>query len=99
MASAHRKTAVAAPQGKIKIVSGGKTVNAIPQGVKFALIALALMEGRLSRTRTSIQLWRARIEAKMPGGSRLVRKPGLVAALFQEHNARIAKRAGKAVRA
>jgi len=91
MASAHRKTAVAAPQAEIR--------NTIPQGVKFALIALALMEGQLSSTRTSIQLWRDRIEAKMPGGSRLARRPGLVDALIDEHNERCANLAGKRVRA
>jgi len=95
MANAHRKTAVAAPQAKI---SKRKAAPTIPQDVKLSLIALALMEGRLSRTRTSIQLWRARIEAKMPGGSRLVRRPGLVDALFLEHNERCAKLAGKAAR-
>src|SRR5437899_10120313 len=42
MASAHRKTAVAAPQAKIKLVGAGKTVNwpkseKIPQNIEQAL--------------------------------------------------------------
>ena len=95
MASAHRKTAVATPQAKI---STRKAAPAIPQDVKLSLIALALMNGQLRRTRTAIRTYRGRIEAKMPGGSRLVRKPGLVDALFQEHNERCAKLAGKTAR-
>jgi hypothetical protein len=68
-----------------------KAPKAIPQDVKRFLIALAMMEGRLRRTSTAIQVWHDRIEAKMPGGSRLARKPGLVAALIQEHNRHCAR--------
>ena len=70
----------------------------IPQDVKGFLIALAICKGNLRQTRTAIKGWRDRIEAKMPGGSRLARKPRLVAALIQEHNERCAKLASKAVR-
>ena len=72
--------------------------NAIPQNVKGFIIALAICKGSLRQTRTAIRVWRDRIEAKMPGGSQLVQKPGLVAALIQEHNERAARLAGKAVR-
>jgi hypothetical protein len=91
MAKAHRKTAVAVRQVEVG--------NAIPQDVQFSLICLALMMGRLHKTRMAVKRYRDQIEAKMPGGSRLVRKPELVAALFDKHNERCAKLAGKAVRA
>ena len=70
----------------------------IPQDVKALLIAVAICKGSLRQTRMAIKGWRDRIEAKMPGGSRLVRKPRLVAALVQEYNERCAKLAAKAVR-
>jgi hypothetical protein len=78
---------------KIAPIAGSpKARRTIPQDVKMCLIALALMKGQLRETRTAVKHYRDRIEAKMPGGSRLVRKPGLVAALIDENNERVAKR-------
>jgi hypothetical protein len=82
------------------VIVATKTVRApetIPQDVKGFLIVLAICKGSLRQTSTAIQGLRDRIEAKMPGGSRLVTKPGLVVALIREHNERAAKLAGKAV--
>ena len=77
---AKRKIApnAGSPKAALTVTVG----NAIPQNVKGFLIALAICKGSLRQTRTAIRVWRDRIEAKMPGGSRLVTKPGLVAALI-----------------
>jgi len=93
---ASRKIAphAGSPKAALTVTVG----NAIPRDVKRFLIALAICKGNLRQTRTAIKVWCDRIEAKMPGGSRLARKPRLVAALIQEHNERCAKLASKAVR-
>jgi hypothetical protein len=84
------------PQAKIsvgkKAIRQAEVDSAIPQDAKGFLIGVAICMGNLRQTRTAIKHYRDRIEARMPGGSRFVWKPGLVAALIEENNAVVAKR-------
>lgn len=67
------------------------TVQAIPQTIKEDLIALAILLPRLRQMHEAAKAYRQKIEAEMPGASRLASDAALVRSLINEHNAQVAK--------
>lgn len=67
-----------------------KSAKCVSARVTEDIIGLAILECRLRETQSAVKSLRQRIEARVPGGSRLARDRQFVEVAIRAHNQRVA---------